>query len=384
MEIDLDDIEGMSLKTDPNSGDQYRYNIPTLDDPTRPNVGGNDVNDPFGGNDGLNQAKLVAGGPVQIYASGFRNAYDVLLTENGNLYTWDNGANGGWGGHPANEGVGTATNNWIQGEPGSNGAGPNDPKVNNQDGLHFISNKGYYGGHPNPVRANPSGAGLFTHDPDDGNGGNAGVWRTNQTNNINTTLPSDWPPVPNSLANPIEGDFQNPGETDNSIFTVSASTNGMAEYTASNFGSALQGNLLAASFNGNIYSVNVNNSGSINNNSNVSVLASGFDSSPVDVTAQGDNDPFPGTVWAATYGSDNITVFEPTDYGNTTPTPNIPNTPNNADAIYINAGGPAVTTGGIQWQADQYSLNGNAASTNANIAGTNNDAIYQSERWNQN
>ena len=29
--------------------------------------------------------------------------------------------------------------------------------------------------------------------------------------------------------------------------------------------------------------------------------------------AQGDGDPFPGTVWAATYGADNITVFEPAD-----------------------------------------------------------------------
>ena len=56
------------------------------------------------GNDGLNQAKLVVDGPVQIYASGFRNAYDFLITrlpgKEGRMYTVDNGANGGWGGHP--------------------------------------------------------------------------------------------------------------------------------------------------------------------------------------------------------------------------------------------------------------------------------------------
>ncbi len=32
------------------------------------------------------------------------------------------------------------------------------------------------------------------------------------------------------------------------------------------------------------------------------------------MTAQGDADIFPGTVWSANYGSGNITVFEPDDY----------------------------------------------------------------------
>ena len=52
----------------------YKYDIPTVDDPTRANnPDGSDLNDPFGGNDGLNQAKIVPGGPVQVYASGLRN-----------------------------------------------------------------------------------------------------------------------------------------------------------------------------------------------------------------------------------------------------------------------------------------------------------------------
>jgi hypothetical protein len=42
------------------------YNLPTLDDSTR--SGNPDANDPFGGNDGGNQAKLVSGGPVQVYS----------------------------------------------------------------------------------------------------------------------------------------------------------------------------------------------------------------------------------------------------------------------------------------------------------------------------
>ena len=43
------------------------------------------------------------------------------------------------------------------------------------------------------------------------------------------------------------------------------------------------------------------------------MIFSGFGSIPLDITAQGDDDIFPGTVWAATYGSNAITVFQPTD-----------------------------------------------------------------------
>ena len=49
------------------------YDIPTLD------VGAADEFDPFGGHDGLNQAKLVEGGPISIFSSGIRNAYDLSL-----------------------------------------------------------------------------------------------------------------------------------------------------------------------------------------------------------------------------------------------------------------------------------------------------------------
>lgn len=374
--VDLDAIESMSNKTDSNSGQVYKYDLPTVDDPTRPNQNGKDQNDPFGGNDGLNQAKIVPGGPVQVYSPGFRNAYDVVLAESGKLYTWDNGANGGWGGHPDKEGGSNATNNWVSGEPGSNGAGPNDAKVNNLDGLHHITGKGYYGGHPNPIRANPEDAGLFTNDEA---GGENGVWRTKETNNSSTTLPNDWPPLPNSSANPIEGDFQNAGVDDKSLFTVKSSTNGMAEYTASNFNGSLKGNLLAASFNENIYRVDLNNAGSINSNNDVSVFASNFGSNPLDVTALGDNDIFPGTVWAATYGSNNITIFEPADYNSA----NNRNT-TNTGGIYINCGGPSVNLNGITWSSDNYFLNGDAFLGDMPISGTTSDIIYQSERWNAN
>ena len=75
------------------------YDLPTLDDEARP--GTTDANDPFGGNNGKNQARLVPGGPVQVYSPGFRNPYDLVITESGNMYTIDNGGNAGWGDVPA-------------------------------------------------------------------------------------------------------------------------------------------------------------------------------------------------------------------------------------------------------------------------------------------
>jgi hypothetical protein len=182
LSIDLNVINNLPTKYDSVANCYYKYDVPTLDDPTRANANGIDdpnqpgydgidINDPHGGNDGLNQAKWVVGGPVQVYASGLRNPYDLVITEAGEMYTWDNGANAGWGGFPEYEGTDSVTNNWVNGEPGSTGPGLNDLQVNNLDGLHHITNPGYYAGHPCPVRANPTGAGLFTHDHADGVGG---------------------------------------------------------------------------------------------------------------------------------------------------------------------------------------------------------------------
>ena len=80
------------------------YDIPTLNDEDRP--GNPDANDPFGGNDGKNQAIIVPGGPVQVYSPGFRNPYDVVITQSGRLYTIDNGGNAGWGDVPSRRGTG--------------------------------------------------------------------------------------------------------------------------------------------------------------------------------------------------------------------------------------------------------------------------------------
>ena len=334
LEADLDVIEALPTQTD-GDGAAFKYNLPTLQNVSKADLlaNGNDHPDPWGGDDGLNQAMLDPNGPVQIFSPGWRNLYDLVLTESGRMYGVDNGANGGWGGFPEYEESYDATNNYINGEPGSTGQGPDpstypnnitlldgqngtvasngnpDPQVNNKNGLHLFF-KDYYAGHPTPIRGNPDGAGLYYN----------GTFYAPGNNN----LPASWPPV--TAANPIECDFQQSGVDDNAMANYGPSTNGIAEYTASNFNNALKGTLLLAAFNGNIYQVFLNADGTVATNcpsnpaNNCSdSFASGFGSNPLDVIAQGDDDAFGGTVWAVTYGADNITIFEPSDYDGNDP-----------------------------------------------------------------
>ena len=339
LSIDLDAINALPIQTDGNGRD-YIYDIPTLDDPSRANVNGItdpdnpsyngiDVNDPFGGNDGLNQAVVVPGGPVQIYSPGYRNAYDIVLTENGALYATDNGANQGWGGFPVNEGGGSVTNDYDPAEPGSQSSSGGE-QINNLDHLELITNNiqtytsgSFYGGHPNPVRANPNGAGLFTA-PDQTGTTNA-VFRTQiydpdgstqgSTTDPTVGLPANWPPV--ATANPIEGDWRGPGinnpdgPDDNPIVTWGTNTNGIDEYTATNFSGAMQGNLLAGVSNGVIRRVELQPNGTLDNFT--SNFLSGIGGNALGITCNSDAEVFPGTIWAGTLNG-KIVVFEPQDF----------------------------------------------------------------------
>src|SRR5918994_756663 len=135
------------------------------------------------------------------------------------MYTIDNGSNSGWGGTPVNEGPqGGCTN-------GADEAGATDP-----DPFHLVA-AGEYAGHPNPTRGNTA-------------------------NKFNSTNPQS--PVPS--ANPVECDYQSMAER-GSIHSFPASTNGLAEYTASNFGGAMKDGFLAASFDNTIYRVRLDAAG---------------------------------------------------------------------------------------------------------------------------
>ena len=256
LEIDLDAIGNTT------------YDLPTLNDEDRP--GNPDAGDPFGGNDGKNQARLVPGGPVQVYAAGFRNPYDVLIAQSGKMYTIDNSGNAGWGDVPVNEGpAGVCTND------------PNEPGITDRDTLHYVSGPGYYGGHPNPTRGNTN----------------------------NTFNPSN-PQSPVPAANPVECDYRAPGAEKGDLTNFGQSVNGLAEYTASNFGGAMQGDLLAAGFNDdNVYRIKLNASGDAVVSQEILFSTAGI--KPLDITAQGDAGPFPGTIWVGNIGGGDISVFEP-------------------------------------------------------------------------
>jgi hypothetical protein len=261
-------LSGAVLSVDLAAIGGSTYDLPTVDDESRP--GHPDAGDPFGGNDGNNQARLVPGGPVQVYAPGFRNPYDLLVSRSGQIYTIDNGGNAGWGGAPAPDGAsGTCVDD------------PVEPSDTDLDSLLRISGPGFYGGHPNPTRAN-------------------------RDNTFNAGDPQS----PVASANPEECDYRNEAER-GALTTFPFSTNGLDEYTASNFGGAMKGDILAASHDDAIYRVRLTADGTAVTSNDV--LFSSVDL-PLDVTALGDADPYPGTIWAASFIGDEVVVFEPEDF----------------------------------------------------------------------
>ncbi len=94
---------------------------------------------------------FAPGAPVTIYASGIRNAYDMVWHTNGQLYVPTNGsaAGGNTPGTPAT--LPAACNKRIDGAY----SGPVVPALNNvaveHDFLYRVTAGGYYG-HPNPAR----------------------------------------------------------------------------------------------------------------------------------------------------------------------------------------------------------------------------------------
>ncbi|WP_194976267.1 malectin domain-containing carbohydrate-binding protein, partial [Aquiflexum lacus] len=370
LSIDLDAIEAMPTQIDPSSGRQYKYDIPTLDDPSRPNINGIydpnhpdydgiDVGDPFGGNDGLNMAMVVEGGPVQIFSAGYRNAYDFVVTEAGKVFITDNGPNTNWGGLPENEGDPTTiTNNYLIGEPGGNSTNKSasGEHVRNQDHILLITQDiqtyqpgAFYGGHPTPIRANPGtpyslgasfpfnpgGAGLYTKSlGDDGNWTNLTplytpneIFRTQILAPIapgepgfdeyaQTSLPVNWPPVPLSLSNPEEADYRDPelvnpnGPQPEFVTTWKRNSNGIDEYKASNFGGALKGALIGGRNQGFLHLVRLNPDGSLLSLEEDKWNLNGGNA--LGITCQGDEDIFPGTIWVATFDN-RVSILTPSN-----------------------------------------------------------------------
>lgn len=370
LKIDLEALDALPTKYDNHSGRAYKYDVPTLDDPTRENVNGIydpndpaydgiDVNDPFGGNDGLNMGMVTLDGPVQIFSPGYRNTYDLVVTENKRVYLTDNGANINWGGMPENEGDSLlVTNAYDPLEPGASPLNPTSTGefVDNQDHILMITNDlesytagAYYGGHPTPIRANPGqpyqtgsafpfspgGAGLYTKFVGDDKNFTNITPTVTPTDKFRTqilepiapgqpgfeeyaanTLPANWPPVPPALANGVEADFISPtlpnsnGPQPNILTVVPNNSNGIDEYTASNFDGALKGSLIVGKNGGLLHLIHLNEDGTLKEAEFSKWNLNGGNA--LGITTNGDSTSYPGTIWAATFDN-RIMVLTPAD-----------------------------------------------------------------------
>ena len=193
--------------------------------------------------------------PLTVFASGLRNAYDLLFHSNGKLYSADNGSAAG-------------------GNSPDDPSTPEDERIENgstePDYLFELVEGGYYG-HPNATR------GEYIR-----KGGNptAGVDEAEVTDYAVGTLP--------------DPDFQ--GVVYN--FGNKRSANGMAEYTSTVFGAALQGTILVAEYSqgDRIVGLKLDDQGNVVQDF---VLATGFNN-PLDVAV---HEPS-GNVYVANFGSE--------------------------------------------------------------------------------
>lgn len=319
LEIDLQDINSRPILQDFGPGQNGRlfvYDLPTLDDPNVANVtdgvgedaNGLDENGPFGGNDGLNQAVLPADAPLRIFADGLRNAFDLVLTENGQLFTVDNGGNASLGGDPV------FVNGAITGQ--SNEGGDTDPEP------LFLINEGDFFGHPNPTRSNQD----LTFTAFDDNGNPDSSLAVNTVDSLSDLVPDSLDIQDGFLIDPSQffGDESRLGlsgfriardsDITNSLLTLEEanSSNGLVEFTDDAFGGQLQGDLLVAQFGvgfgsvtpGGITRIDLSNNGTVATAEPIEGLQNL--NLPLDVTVGPD-----GTVFVAEFGAGVVRVFTP-------------------------------------------------------------------------
>jgi hypothetical protein len=304
LEIDLVALETIPNKVftyAPGVTSTYKYDLPTLDDPTVTNngaagnetAGGMDVGGPFGGNDGLNQAILPADAPLRIFATGLRNAYDVILTDSGKLFTVDNGGNQDLGGVPILDANGKPTNQFNNGGVGSS------------DFLYLLADGSYYG-HPDPTRGNQTGS-ILSY----GDGSQPQVIAT--IPNAAAAVPSGVQIASGFVIDPskftsstarlaLEGQFT---AGQQSLAQFGASTNGLMEYTATSFNGEIKGDLITASFDGTLKLIQLAPDGVTVQGVTTLATPGG---TPLDLV-QGPG----GSIWVAQIGAGQILALTPSD-----------------------------------------------------------------------
>jgi N-acetylneuraminic acid mutarotase len=179
-----------------------------------------------------------------------------------------------------------------------------------RDALHLVV-RGLYAGNPNPTRGNR--ANRF--------GGRS--------------------PVP--AARPEECDWREPGSDNGALATFGDSTNGLAEYRAGGVGGELRGDLLTVSFDGSVHRIELADDG---RSASSRLLFADATTVPLDVTAQPDGGPFPGTIWIAGYATGELVVYEPDDYGLGRWEPRRSSGVRRQEVSYVAAGGMLYLAGG--------------------------------------
>lgn len=225
------------------------------------------------------------GGDVEVYASGLRNPYDLLLHSNGKIYATDNGPLSG----PT---IGIT----------SLGCAQDGGDVSQSDELNIIAQGDYYG-FPNRNRGRSDARQCVYHAPEEGNG----------------------------------ADFTAPM----AILPAHCSCDGIAEYTSNAFGGTMQGDLIFVEFiRDNLRRGVLTADGT---GVTLSTLESDFDM-PLDVTVGPT-----GIIYIAEYGGNQIAYLEPQSPPPTPVTPTATlgpatATPTPPDATSTPASSPPVTT----------------------------------------
>ncbi len=315
LRIDLDRLDAMPVQTTDQLGrplpkDQwYVYDFPTVDDPTRDAAG--DINplsgyDIFGSNNGLNQVRLDPDGPVEIYATGLRNAVGLTVTHDNRLFTSDNGPSDCCDRPPVF--IDDVATNFP------NDGRRNPTTVQSPDAFYEITEGTYYG-HPNPVRASGPQAGLYV---------------PGTTSEV-LIYPEDWDQVlagfdATTTPWPDDGTFIRNGDPgDNALWTFSSSVNGIDEYRGTFFDGALENAFVLSRFTFSGSSSQDIIFLTLNEDRTAVVEETTLDlqnfGGALGLTSLGDTDPFPGTIWVAGQIANQIAILQPNGAPVTPPSP---------------------------------------------------------------
>ncbi|MDB5297216.1 MAG: domain containing protein, partial [Phycisphaerales bacterium] len=225
----------------------------------------------------------AADAAVKIYATGVRNAYDLVWTRAGNLYAPTNGSAAG-GAAPS---VAAGTYSGTRIDTAANGpfttpaiTGISNIAVSEDDFLFKIQQGGYYG-HPNPSRGEYAA-----------NGGNP-------TDGVDYEEFSQYPTGTLPDRNYRGAAY---------VFGKNHSPDGAIEYTGTAFGGRLDGKLLVTRYSGggDIVAMTLDADGNVTESKSGIAGLSGF-ANPLDLTEDAGN----GNLYIVDYGAQKIYLARP-------------------------------------------------------------------------